>query len=89
MKRNNSQGEKSTQVSQNGSANKLIQVGRDYIRSIQFNFATENWLVVLLEVGLPVLFIGAGVKTIEYVSILRTIFEAEAETRILPLYVTS
>jgi hypothetical protein len=63
-----SQREEFTRVSQTGSANKLTQVGRDYIRNIQFNITTGNWLGVALLVVLPVLFLCAGVKTVEYVS---------------------
>ena len=68
MKDDDSQREESTQISLTGSANKLIQVGRDYIRNVQFNFATGNFLGVALLVVPLVLFLYAGAKTVEYVS---------------------
>lgn len=54
-------------VSQFGKAGKdLIQVGRDYVRNIQINFAAGNWLMVATLVVPAVVLFYAGVRTIEY-----------------------
>lgn len=49
-------------MSQNGNAGRdLIQVGRDYIRYIQFNFSTGHWGAAILAL-LPLLLFLYGVK---------------------------
>jgi hypothetical protein len=68
-------------VSQSGRAGKdLIQVGRDYVRNIQINFATGNWLMVAALVLPTIVIFYAGVRTVEYtVSKITTVLTSQQQ----------
>lgn len=56
-------------MSQNGKAGRdLLQVGRDYIRYVQFNFSAGNWGTGILTLLPMLLLLGGLIETGGYIS---------------------